>query len=1582
MPIGNEKKIHVIALVILVVACPMTGFGQYLTEEEEAPKALLAAQLGSSDVELFIDGSWEASLFGSLGIAIPKDIPPFSAQYPGMVRGFAFSQEPDLLLSLWVEKRYFFETSILAGYELNSLQLGYVNPGEGFLRQLILGVPAPPINSYGDIRFTEGGKNTFGVSVETATELSRHDATLRIEDFGLKTKKYVGSAEIVETSLRPDDYIRGRFFVLPDEEIDFLQVFVETLPSELDGISASDGRFYAPLSETSYRASAVNGTIVLNERATKRVLVYYEKNGTAVGSPGLGGGALTGITDGFPDTSIPPVDFSFSSEPYLDWQMQDFGEEMEDGANLLVLYDPSSFSPFEHCGWYNSGFDLPQERINTRVELGAPGAPLPGLQLDFSQSLFDATVFRVFTSLSDSRSPVSRYPLAERYPFIYGPNTKTGDHRITSMILLRIEEETELYQLENPMTGSVAVRRNGFRETGFTVDESGVLTFDTPVASGERIDVIYRTEAGGENSQYLTFGLTSGFDIPGGLFTYVALSGTWNVNPGNFSTQPGQYPGAVTFGAGLDLNHQGIKAVLDASVSVSSQDTSGLYRIFGMESEAAIFSASRFNIFPAAPPSGVASTSHLTQANRGILFYKDYVAYGVSGTATLNRYDWTSLPPDQVFLFEDGLPTGPYAVSTAGDGVAGAVLALDYELQEAGHWAGAQMAILPGGIPPDLSSYEGFQFYWKTDDPMDDAIIYVQLGSLGEDLDGDNILDREFSTLEPGISFDDPVRNIQLTIGGRAGRPDLAITTEDTNGNGILDRETGHIVSRTYDTPGSESAYPETGWKKVKILFSNEERQLLHGATAFRIIVESTGAEKEENRLLVTGPTMLGSPFSADPLSAGTISIYEKTDTTLSTRYPELLSRLHGNDEPQRVLAFEWSDIDPGEGWTARGIARGTPIADYRRFSFYMRGDNQTAGDPELILALHRGDETAFTIAFPAPLSDKWLEYSIDLDSGDLLAGDNVIATGVLDLSVPVVDSISIECTGSPSGSLFLDEMHFAETKLEAGYSLQGGVSLSSPGPLLSIGEYPVLSNPYLDLDVTSSGGVIGNGPAHANALFKVALGADMATIASVSMFLDGDVGESFNLAGGHGITIPAVSSPITLTENFKTTLESEGSGFFHHLALSGGAPGLVAGSLSAEATTRDDSLIQAWGGSIDLFRQFPVSFSSVLSISRAKKGYAHTAELYFSKLREAFILLAPGNEGRETERTGSGSAVIDARGRSFGINVTPELAFRASDYPEGIFGFSGRFSVDTPITLAFNPPPGLLIEPYYHVDFENTAAGYSGNDLSADLSALGEGVMQERHLLTGPIYDLFAPDLQNTFTSSTDGSVSASYTPAAGISVSRGYGSYLRDLIIPAKFEIEFKRSLLRAEDLVTNDLTAGVRLRSTAINLFGSRGAYPFFSFYESDEYSWNSGFTANIASAVTNNYEILLQHLLLFAAGDHTQASISNRTRVIWGEMTAWEETLEAVFSWITAIPNGISLPSINIALKKDVYFKHEESLRLDISGPMTGFGLLLGHSSELFLGDSGSLLGVLHIGVGYGDETWSLGLEGGLRAKVTL
>ena len=1592
-PIGCLKKMDIKALIkkkngVFTAMLALCSFflsspigAQYLPVEEEAPEAILTAELGSADVDLFVTGSWEAALDGSVGLAFRKGIPPLLTQYPGMIRGAAFSQEPDLLLSLWIDQRYFFETSILAGYELNSLQTGYVNPDEGFLRQIILGVPAPPIESYGDALFSEGAKGSFGVSIETETDISLHNATLRIEDFGIKKKRYIGTKEISETVIHPAAYLRGRYFFLPDTEIDFIEIYEEVPANSQESVRADDGNYYAPLPKTAYRVSLSTGAVTLTEQARRRILVYYEKNGLPVGDPANGREALAGLQDGFPDPDANRIDFAFTDTGYLSVRLDELRVEIGAAAKgALLLYDPAAFSPFEDCGNYDAGFVLPEEQAEMQIEIGTPGAPLPGSEVDFLVSLFDPASFRIFNSSVESSQQPFRYPLASGFQFCYGPNARDGDNRVKERLLLIIRQDNEAFQLESPVAGSVIVRRNGFRETDFTVEQSGELIFDKPVSPGERIDVLYRTDSGEESTASLSFGLTNGFTIPGGLFAYITLAGNWNINPESYATTPDQYPGAIELHTGFELDREIIDTQADASLTVSTPDTTGVYRVFGGEENEAYFQVDEAAVFPSAAPSG------FLEADRGILYYSDYVSYGVGGKSGLNRYDWSEIPPDQVFAYKNGNPTGPYAVSTTGDGVGSTAVALDFELEENGNWVGAQLPLSPGGEPPDLSRYEGIQFYWKyapgdeRKGSADDLEVYVQIGYLDEDIDGDGTLDAESSSFDSGFLFNDKTRNIRLTVGGRSDQPDFAQSSEDVNRNGVLDDEASSIVSRSFSF---ESAYyPESAWgQPVTLLFSEDERRRVRNASSWRIVVESASDEIVRNRLLVTGLAMLGSSFSTQPLAAGSVTASEKADTSLQESYPDIMSRFNPDGDPQKVTSFAWSGVDTTEGWTADGLSFGTPLADYKELCFFILGSKDTADTPRLTLNFDHSSQSALSVTFPLPKDNVWHRYSIDLASGNLTRDGEIIGSGEIDKSIAVIDSMSIRCTGSPSGVFLFDELHLSNTKLESGFSVQGIFSASSNDPILSAGDFPIIDKPRVEISALLTGNAVESGPSNAAARFSAVTGAEIAGAVAVTIEADADAGETFGLSGGHELSFPTFRSPVTITQRFRNYAEFEDNGYSHSLLLSGDMGGIVGMNIASDSSVDGDALSRDWSAGLDVFGRFPVSASADVSFSRLSTGYSPPANSYFIELADAFRLLSPVGKNGEFQRSASTEAELNASGETIAVVVIPSIGYKAVTGVQSLFSVDGEMSLNLPVSLRFDPSPGLKIEPYYTLELHRTSGGYTGNEVDDDLNAVAGVLSSQRDLYTVPVYDLFAPGLETIFSDSTTGSLSAEYKPTAGITISRSFGSYLRDLFIPAKLDIELQRSLLREEDSVTDTFSGGITLRATALNLFGSRGAYSRFSFYESDEYSWNTGVSAEFLSSELISYEILIRQLLFFTAGSETELSISNALRIAKADSLSWNGSLEPVFSWITPLPRGITLPLTDIELKKDVYFKHEESLALEFGGPSFLFAFLAGHSSELFLGDMGSARGVLHIGVSFENDTLLLGFEGGLRVKAT-
>ena len=158
----NVKKI---GLLIILVIFPLRAASgqQYVPPEEEAPASLFSAEIGDADVELFLLGSWNLSLTGSLGISYNTALQQLTtASFPDMVPGVQFKQVPDLTISLWLMDRYFFESSILEDSDFNTFLLGYRGREDEFLRSVRIGNTEIAMDSYGCLSISDPPQNSLG----------------------------------------------------------------------------------------------------------------------------------------------------------------------------------------------------------------------------------------------------------------------------------------------------------------------------------------------------------------------------------------------------------------------------------------------------------------------------------------------------------------------------------------------------------------------------------------------------------------------------------------------------------------------------------------------------------------------------------------------------------------------------------------------------------------------------------------------------------------------------------------------------------------------------------------------------------------------------------------------------------------------------------------------------------------------------------------------------------------------------------------------------------------------------------------------------------------------------------------------------------------------------------------------------------------------------------------------------------------------------------------------------------------------------------------------------------------------------
>ncbi len=149
----------------------------------------------------------------------------------------------------------------------------------------------------------------------------------------------------------------------------------------------------------------------------------------------------------------------------------------------------------------------------------------------------------------------------------------------------------------------------------------------------------------------------------------------------------------------------------------------------------------------------------------------------------------------------------------------------------------------------------------------------------------------------------------------------------------------------------------------------------------------------------------------------------------------------------------------------------------------------------------------------------------------------------------------------------------------------------------------------------------------------------------------------------------------------------------------------------------------------------------------------------------------------------------------------------------------------------------GISIEPYYARTWDDTRSD-STNGIVNDAAAALQDFSALPVLYAGlPFAELGSAGTAAYFNAQTaPGGLAlteADYTPEAGLSLSREYGSNWYDFLAPSALTFSYGRALKRAADQVTDAAVLSTTAKFASINLFGSMGAYPSKLPFDSDEY-----------------------------------------------------------------------------------------------------------------------------------------------------
>jgi len=1532
------------------------------TLSPEASAYLLNLKLGDSDVNLMWDGYWRMSFVtgGSFGKQTAE------TAFPGLARGTAFFQEPDVTITLWINDRWFLETTFLEGFERNTYRAGYVGREDEFVQEVTLGNAGVNATSYAEIDVPAPRYNTPGIVAKFATEKSEHELLVRYDPTEADSMLFQGEYEVKTQDLGLPDFVEGKYFILPDKAVTDVAVYLE---DRLGSISGTDGlgtiRKYRLAESAEYYVDSSSGLVVLSEPHQGQVVAFYN---TAFGAVGAAGGGASFIVppdaNRHPDLSKPLLNFEWGlddayapqgSRTYLETSSVDIA-----GHRALILYNPGRFTPFERQNVYLSSWPLPEETWRIVPLIKDRGALYPGTapEFGFIPDIIDKSisVYGAVGSEDGLRSPANRYPFASADPEVYGPGRETDMNKLSRIIVLAIREPNPGYNLGTGIVpGSVIVRVNGVRDKTVEISDDGSLTFTRFIYLDDWIEVSYRTEVLDMEGGDLFVYQGNHFQLGPRLNLELAESVRWNISQDRTVDEYKKSPGEIKVASTLDWQADMAALRLTGDVSLTTPDTAGNLRLFGMDKGGMglVFLDSTLVKSPDDIPG-------YTFSNRQPSDRYNYISNDGVGREILNDYLWPGAESTQ----EDG---PALAARRNGDPTDGRVMDLRFN-DAAGEWnAGDFLGDFNG--PINLSGYTAMEFPVKFLDVGGTAPRFIlQAGEIGESEDHHE---------DGAVDAADPGSMVEWDISSELGT--------------------------AWDNEGS--------WATVRLTLTPTERARLGNVRAFRLIIDNeTASSPVSGRIILGAPQFEGSPFRSeirDPddtlVSAQDIAGDEITDNSLKTAFPEVAELFHPGGEPNMALRIRWGADVPGgvplgtasgtdDRWEAVSWFSAVPLEAYRTMVFYVR-DNGPSGEMTARATDENG--SGVKVSWTSAVTG-WDRITVNISDGTASSArgntiDSVTVdrdSGVLTRFVLIGADFYNDASGAlNSGTVYLDEIHFRDPAfaLTGGAELQGNWRYEED--VVSIGDFPVLGDISVEGRTVLAGGKILSGIDSGNTAVtgSITAGAD---ILGVKLKTDwrGTWGLGVeNWSGSHDIRIPARSTTFWISDTYARGVTGDLVSFSRkdevNLNFSPGSIRIFGASLYDGV-----SLIQSWGGDTSWKGKNWSTKLEVFYILNSEDTPESSGD-YFSSWIKDFSLLMPSDGAiinREAHHTfngkiGSGPLTLE---------WDPQLRMKSGRAP--VWNQENRWAGTLSLPLRFER---WSIIPSYRRDLTqviNTSA-QGNNSYSEVWNTFFSGVSGQLPLFTYvPFRELFSDEDGKKFTRVTEGMSEAKYETEAGISLNRTSGSRILDLFLPSTGDFSMERRYNRKGDTTGWENEWRGSLGFSAINLFGQFGRFPLIPFYNTEEISSLIQITLEDFNGVPvpDPQEVLWQVNWSFTGTGNNKLVLDNRLSWNWDpEMRETKQEGRIEYQWRTATKEALHIPLINRAIPRQHHMESKE--RLIITGlfpwqdaPPESYmdiGFTIYHETSWVFQDSGHLRGWLALGLGERDEVFTNGWEMGIEAE---
>jgi len=1496
--------------------------GLFRTED---PTSIYDFDVYDQNVEFVLDGTWSIDLTSGLTMSFGT-----TAQSLGFILP-VFTQEVDLTTWVFINREWYFEAAFAEKFAKNSVAFGYIGGESSPIKHARIGNSGIAFPT--DYPFVEigGGKVIApGVMATFAGDRWSADAIVRYDAVTPRELILNGMNEVTDEYVPVTSYVDGKWFVLPDETVNGgATVYVEDDAGAIvESGTPTAGRRWRKLNAAEYVLTGSTGTLKLTTSATGAVAILYN------GSYATGGGAADAtLTNFVNDTKLafdgwalarsramPAGYLPDAADPgYAAEMAARFIVQLE-GQYALIVRERGRFSPFAVLSRYAavSPKPAPVFRSSGTIPTYLGASDFDGANVELHRS--DAGTS---TGIPTARSAEARFPLAKEFPLLYLPSF--GGQKPDTDLCVRARSWQEISSISlgaNAMPGTIEVRRDGVRDDGFTFDaNTGLLSLLKTPTSSETVRITWMDCDTTARNASLTLGAGARWNPFDPLTFKIATAFRWNVSQNGYTDSSATSPGSLVVSAGTEWKGDDLVANTAFAFELSMPDTTGYYRILGMDDAASVFYPSK-DWYERTPTAIVPEIAGVT--------------LDVNNRVELTGTSGTELP------------------TVSDSSVGGTTLSFFCDLTGTGAWASADILAGSKGSA-EFRSARTLTISLKNVGTTDAYRLFLQLG-MGESDYFENA---------------DTVRTKELTppaVG--AGWKTLEIDLTDDDRTALASGCDMRLVA----------VYPTTGATPIDVrLYSGPFETIAAGFSPYLIspvpVTANSGASARE----VADPAnpSLSSKWASllQRLNGGSVNTVLKAEFT-----PDAIGQtysLGANVGPlpidrYKTLAFF---INP-QLLPADMNGTNAPI----RISFAKPGTNVLSESTAMEISV---DASALKTGWQEIAVDMDARtLSIDgtvIPSATVTIYDRTIEPTSIRI---MLDDWSVPgSTFTPPNyaySLLIDEIHLRDPISSVGLRNRTEVSWGKKGALLSIGgdtsPFSIISDPVF--------GVVAQTYKELSSADPIVSGTARAGVTLLSARIDGSVAASSETAdildaASHSFSVPL--GPIAITESFAAGFDKGTMTRNDAISLSGPI------AASAALTLREESrrLERTMGGKVSAsLPALPIGgFSISASSNFSQEGTAPKPELtgvsWGSLWTDSFAYSLSLGEANASRRAGKTATSLSwqAPGEKGSTMGLAGISLEGSGESRYVSATSTTLDGVTSLTLSFPFAFGFTtVTPSWKREATRRGFPATGGAYSSDTDFLLTSISGQSWLFgVPPIADIVDGGVEPSLRGA--GTYSHGFTNKYAITISRTSTGRLSDLVIPSSFDVSIARDTESdATDASFLDERAlSLKIGLSAMNVAGKLGTVRVFDWYEQDEiaqlyaygYKWGIGYATWYVDA---------SHTILLFLSDQGTVSLENafhhNSPDVAGKNRLTSDT--ARFIWkrpgkgnfvASLLLDFASIPSVT---------KREDSLSCTASATDSGLsvGFDVDHVARTLIGNNAEI----HVSCGFGLD----GTEKGLKA----